>query len=232
MEYLCCLLLWTHLWGATHLEAVDQVHKIYTLRIPHYTILTCIGSSPSSIRTTTVILDTDSGYKNIFCSALPLGWQRYVRPEFYISPVGDTNGNLLQFSSAVFYQYDIEVLSTGLSYWVLSIQCGSTHWYSNLNHYVNSIICIDQQVDCSESKTLLFKSALRKATVRRMAMLDNGSGLTTDASTKAMYFFSDIVHHTDALSKTAILPLNTQFRESLRKGPEFLTSFKRKPTNL
>lgn len=83
------------------LEVVDRVHKISTLRMPHYMVMAFIGTSPRSMRATKIILDTESKY-NITCrSASSLSWQRHACPEYEIPPLVDAKGNFEQISPAI-----------------------------------------------------------------------------------------------------------------------------------
>lgn len=51
---------------SNHLEAVNPVDTIYTLKISHYIASVSIGIYSSFMRTRKVVLDTGSKYSNIF----------------------------------------------------------------------------------------------------------------------------------------------------------------------
>lgn len=78
------------------LEILDQVCKIYTLSLPDYFLWAPIAASPSSMRATVAIFDTDSEYNRIRDPALPLTWQRYVCPDYVVPLVEHVNGILQQ----------------------------------------------------------------------------------------------------------------------------------------
>lgn len=78
------------------LKVLDRVHTICTLMLPHYVVLASIGSSPSSMGVTIVIMGSSSEYDFICHSALPLGLQRHVCPECEFPPAGNVIQNLLQ----------------------------------------------------------------------------------------------------------------------------------------
>lgn len=64
-------------------------------------MLSSIGISLNSIRTTSGILDPASRHWNIWRSALPMGCQRHVCLDYEISSVENANGKHLQILSAV-----------------------------------------------------------------------------------------------------------------------------------
>lgn len=83
------------------LKVVNRVHTIYSLRLPHYTVLASLGISLRSMRNITVILDTSSGSYFVPCSSLILGWLHHAFLYNRIPPVGSANGNPVQILSAV-----------------------------------------------------------------------------------------------------------------------------------
>lgn len=100
-------------------ENVDWIHTINALRLTHHKVSASISTSPSSIRTTKVILHTGSGY-NIFRRAvLPLDWKLRVFPDLKIFSVEDVKKSFPEICQPSFYTYLLEVLSTGMSFWLL-----------------------------------------------------------------------------------------------------------------
>lgn len=108
------------------------------------------------MRTTAAVLDTCSGYNIIRRSELSVYWQLHAIPPYKISAVGDANDNLLQILMAVILRMRFEdtvhrtiVLATHH----ISAEVLTGNQF--MNCFVNSICCIDQQVQFTKSKILL-----------------------------------------------------------------------------
>lgn len=99
-----------------HLELVDQVHTIHALSLLHYMLLSSFETSASSMQATTVTLNSGSRYNIIRCSALPLGWQRHLCPDYKTSPARNANKTLYRFHQLFSFAYDAEMLSTRHSF--------------------------------------------------------------------------------------------------------------------
>lgn len=59
-----------------------------------------VGTSPKSMRATTVLLDTSFGYNISHCLALPFILKLYVCPEYKVSLAEDINRTFLLILSA------------------------------------------------------------------------------------------------------------------------------------
>lgn len=195
------------------LEGLNRVSTIYTLWLKRYMVSSSLETSPSSMRTTTVVLGTGSGYNIFRTSALPLCRKPQVCPDYKIPPGWDANGNFLQTFSAVFkcIPFKIAVFKTILlvaEYFNVGVLTRTRF----MNFYVTFICCcIDGQVEFTKSKILLLEKAPNELTVKELESIkDNYCGCTTDTSTTKVDYYSHIMCHKVALCEPVRLPPHTR----------------------
>lgn len=153
-------------------------------------VQTSVGTSPSSMGATTVILDIEFWYIIISCSTLYLGWQRRVCPDYEVPGVGDSNENLQQILSAVILRIHLRdavymTLFLVADYFNVKVLTGI--WV--LNRHVYFIWCIDQQVERTKGVVLPIESTMNFPTKKWLQSVeDDYSGPTTNAATKKWTF--------------------------------------------
>lgn len=82
-----------------------------------------------------------------------------------------------------------------------------------INHYVNSISCIDRHVNCTKGKIPLLGSARNEPTIKRLEFTkDEYRGPKTDTQTKKMNYYPEMMRHKVSLCKRVTLPASTQVR--------------------
>lgn len=133
----------------------------------------------------------------ILRSALLLGWQRAVSLEYKISPVGDSNGNLLQTLSAVILHMQFEsavykAIFLVVDYCSIKVLMDTTF----LSHHVNSIHCFEWQVKLTYRKIPLLGGVLGERSLNGLWRKDDDySRPTTDTPSKTKDLYPEIKIH-------------------------------------
>lgn len=126
-----------------------------------------IWTSPSSMWARTTTLETDSGHNSTRWSALPLGLQRYVCPDWKMPPVVDAITNLLQTLSFVtihsrFGKVGHKTFSLINDYFCTKVLISTRL----MKHHIHYICCTDRQELLTECKGPLLKRAPLKLAVK------------------------------------------------------------------
>lgn len=74
----------------------------YTIKLPHYKLLTSFAFSSCSMRATNIFLESQFRYNMNCRSKLSLVWQLYKLSEYKISLKEDVSGSVVQMSSVIF----------------------------------------------------------------------------------------------------------------------------------
>lgn len=162
------------------MEAVNWVQRIYTLRLPHYMVFASIRISTSSIRATTDIMDTGSGYYIIRRSELSICSPRHACADYKISTVGDANKNLVQILSAVISRIQ---LGSAVHKTIFSV----AHYFSVevlicnrfMNRHLISRRCTDREVEFTKRKILLLGGAQNDHTVKGLQSMEDDYSVPT-----------------------------------------------------
>lgn len=126
------------------LKVANDVHTVYTLSLPQYTVSVSIGTTLSFLQATKIILDTGCKYDDFCRSMLPLGRQRHVSLDQKMISFESGNINLLLISSTVILCIRLESNVCGFIFLV-------SNYFSekvpidtqSMNHQANSMRCIN-----------------------------------------------------------------------------------------
>lgn len=180
-----------------------------------------IGTFPSLMQTTMAISDTGFGYNITRHSKVPLGRQRLLCSEYEIYPLADANRNLQQISPAALIC--IQYGGAGCKSFFMVLDYFSTKVIictQLINRLVNSIRCIERQVELAKGKISLFESGPGRAYSRKIALErlesaeDEYSLSTTVAPTKKIYFHSDTMRHKVTFCEYVILTSKNKLESS------------------
>lgn len=146
-------------------EVMSRIQTIYRLKLPHSMMSTSVQTSPSSMRDTTVILETGSGYDIICVPPLPLGWELHVCLFKKIFTRGKSNGKLYRFRLRLARAQDLDALTTRIfsvaNYFSVEVITGNRFTSCK----VNSVCCTDRQVYFIKKRTSLLGCVLDELTV-------------------------------------------------------------------
>lgn len=133
------------------LMVVNRIYTFYTVRLSHYMVTASIRTALSSMRVTTVILDTGSRYSIIRRSASPLVLERHVYLNYEIFPEEGASRNLLRIFLVVVlcirFNSDLhETIFLVADYFTVDVLI-DTRFRNIYDHYIH---CIDVQMELTK----------------------------------------------------------------------------------